>query len=47
MSSTVFFLTLSISVASVASHASCPDEVLIPHNFHKVLKWASTGDFKV
>jgi hypothetical protein len=32
---------------SMASHASRPDGVLILRDFHKVLKWAGTGDFKV
>jgi hypothetical protein len=34
-------LTLSVRVEyeySAASHTSCLDGVLVPHNFHKVLK---------
>jgi hypothetical protein len=43
-------LTLSICADycySAASHASCPDGVLVLCDFHKVLKWAGKGDFKV
>jgi hypothetical protein len=43
-------LTLSVCVEytySVASHASHPDGVPILHHFHKFVKWAGTGDFKV
>jgi hypothetical protein len=34
-------------IYSAASNASCPDGVLILCDFHKVLKWAGMGDFKV
>jgi hypothetical protein len=34
-------------IYSAASHASRPDGVLILRDFHKVVKWAGTGDFKV
>jgi hypothetical protein len=43
-------LTLSVRVEyiySTASHASCPDGVLVLRDFYKVLKWASMLDFKV
>jgi hypothetical protein len=43
-------LTFSVRaeyIYSAASHASCLDGVLILHDFHKVLKRAGTGDFKV
>jgi hypothetical protein len=43
-------LTLSFYVEyiySAVSHATLPDGVLIIRDFHKVVKCAGTGDFKV
>jgi hypothetical protein len=43
-------LTISASaeyIYSAASHARRPDGVLILRDFHKVVKRAGTGDFKV
>jgi hypothetical protein len=45
-----FLLTLSARVEymySAASRTSCPDGVLVLRDFHKVIKWPGTVDFKV
>jgi hypothetical protein len=44
----IMYLTLSVCaeyIYSVASHASCPDVVLILRDFHKVVKMSQIGGF--